>query len=188
MATGTRNVDHFSFVHALKEAVAASAAPTYVSLKGYDHISILVPFKNATGVTGSAITLNQATAVAPHGCQAAAAYYRVRLFHDSVSVAVVQTPVVNNTFTTDATASKSGFYVIEVDAITLDVANGYDCLQLGVGNGTAATSVRGIRTVHGPATRTAMTSLMNPLVDFITWQPTSYYDHPRCADVTAGVR
>ena len=70
MSTGTRNVDHFSFVHALKEAVAASAAPTYVSLKGYDHISILVPFKNATGVTGSAITLNQAPAVAGTGVAA----------------------------------------------------------------------------------------------------------------------
>ena len=82
-----------------------------------------------------------------------------------MSVAVVQTPVVNNTFTTDATASKSGFYVIEVDAITLDVANGYDCLQLGVGNGTAATVGAWYLMGAWPRYAGGYDSLMNPLVD-----------------------
>jgi hypothetical protein len=51
----------------------------------------------------------------------------------------VQTTVVGNTFTLDNTATTTGFYLIEVDANTLDMANGFTAMRVGVGNAVAQT-------------------------------------------------
>ena len=165
MATGTRFVDNMAIVHAFKEAVPSSATPTYVSMKGYDHVGIWISFKNATGVTGSAITLNQATAVAGTGAKPLAFTTVFVVVDDSANVIPVQTPVTNNTFTTDATSSKNGWYMIEVDSSTLDVANSYDCLSVGIGNATAATVGAVYLMGNPPRYAGGYDSLLNPLVD-----------------------
>jgi hypothetical protein len=126
-------------VFALPPAVPSSAAPTYVSLKNYERIAIIVLVKNATTVTGSAITLKQATSVAAAGEKALAFTTAKRNIDTGAADALADFTVSSNTFTTDATNSKNLMYVIEVKADDLDVNNGFDCVKVGVGDATAAT-------------------------------------------------
>lgn len=165
MATGTRLVDNNAFVHAFKEAVPSSAAPTYISMRGYDHVTVLISYKNATTVTGAAITLNQATAVAGTSAKTLAFTTMFAVVDDGSNVIPTQTAVVSNTFTTDNTNSKNGWYIIEVDAVTLDQANSFDCLQVGIGNATAATIGAWYIMGNFPRYAGGYDSLVNPLVD-----------------------
>ena len=64
MPSGTRLVDKIMPVFAFDAATPSSATPLWVSMKGYDHIQIVIRYKNATTVTGTAVGLSQATAVA----------------------------------------------------------------------------------------------------------------------------
>jgi hypothetical protein len=139
MASGKKFVDSEKLVIALHGIVPSSSVPKWVSLKDYAHVTVIVSFKNATTVTGSAIALQQATAVAGTGAKALAFTEMWAVVDDSATVVPVKTAVVSNTFTTDATNSKTGFYLIEVDTDTLDRDNGFDCFQATTGNGTAAT-------------------------------------------------
>lgn len=107
----------------------------YVSLKGYRKIRITVDILNGSTVTGSAITLKQATAVAGTGEKALAFTRMLANIDVAASQTLVETAVVSNTFTTDATNSKLLRYVIDVDSDALDVANGFDCIRL---DGTGA--------------------------------------------------
>ncbi len=102
----------------------------YVSLKGYESLSIILSIKNATTVTGTAITLKQATTVAG-GSEKALAFTKMWANIDAgASDTLAETAVTSNTFTTDTTNSKDLLYVMEVDASDLDVANGFDCVRL----------------------------------------------------------
>jgi hypothetical protein len=165
MASGTRNVDHFAFVHAFKEAVPAAATPTYVSMKGYDHVTVLIPFANATGVTGAAITLNQAQNVAGLNAKPLPFTTMFAVANDAANVIPVQTAVAANTFTTSNTASVNGWYAIEVDAITMDLQNGFTSLSVGIGNGTACTIGAWYLMGAWPRYAGGFDSLANPLVN-----------------------
>ena len=165
MASGTRFVDKQKFVRALHAVTPSSASPKWVSLKGYNHIQIIVAFKNATTVTGSAIGLQQATAVAGTSAKTLAFTTNWSVIDDSSSVALTQNTVSSNTFTTDATNSKSGFYIIEVDADDLDMANGFDCIQATVGNGTATTITVDYILGNVPRYSGGYNSFMDPLSD-----------------------
>jgi hypothetical protein len=136
---GTRLVDRLKFLRALHSVTPSSSSPKWVSLKGFNHITIVVGFKNATTVTGSAIALAQATAVAGTGTKTLAFTKAWSVVDDASAVALTEMTVASNTFTTDATDSKTGFYIIEVDADDLDINNGFDCIRATAGNATAAT-------------------------------------------------
>ncbi len=115
----------------------------YVSLKGYRRCPIIISIADGTAVTGSAITLKQATDVAGTG-EKALAFTRMLANTDyAASKAMTETAVASNTFTTQTTNSKDSLYIIDVDADTLDVANGFDCLRVD-GTGHAATASRGV--------------------------------------------
>jgi hypothetical protein len=162
--SGTRFVDKYKFVIALHSVVPSSSTPKWVSLKGYNHVTAIVGFKNATTVTGSAITLQQATAVAGTSAKALAFDTVWQNVDDASSVALTQMAVTSNAFTTDATNSKSGFYIIEMDADKLDINNGFDCFQVATANATAATlDVYYILGVPGYGG--GYNSFMNPLAD-----------------------
>lgn len=104
----------------------------YVSLKGYQGCTIVIAVDNATTVTGGAITLKQATAVAGTG-EKALAFTKMWANTDTAAAdTLTETAVSSNTFTTDTTDNKNLLYVIEVDAADLDVANGFDCLRVDV--------------------------------------------------------
>jgi hypothetical protein len=137
--TATQLVHKFKLLNAYGPAVPSSAAPQYVSLKNYGHLTIILNVLNATTVTGSAVTLNQATAVA--GTSAKALGF-ARMWANTDAAAgdtLTETAVTSNTFTTLTTNSKRAQYVIEVDAESLDLDNGFDCVQVALANATAAT-------------------------------------------------
>lgn len=102
----------------------------YVSLKGHERCTIVIAVDNATTVTGCAITLKQATAVAGTS-EKALAFTKMWANTDTgASDTLVETAVTSNTFTTDTTDNKNLLYVIEVKAEDLDVANGFDCIRV----------------------------------------------------------
>jgi len=115
---------------------------TYVSLKGYSRAQIIIVIADGTTVTGTAVTLKQATAVAGTG-EKALAFTRMLANTDyGASKTMVETAVTSNTFTTQAVNSKDSVYVIDVDATSLDAANGFDCIRVDC-TGHAATAPRG---------------------------------------------
>jgi hypothetical protein len=114
----------------------------YVSLKGYRRVRILISIADGTTVTGSTITLKQATAVAGTN-EKALAFTRMLSSVDYPTAALAETAVSANTFTTQTTNSKDSLYIIDVDSDSLDVANGFDCIRVD-GTGHAATASRGV--------------------------------------------
>jgi pyridoxal/pyridoxine/pyridoxamine kinase len=132
-------VQNAKLVTGLDPVVPSTSTPDYVSLKDAKHISVVVLVKNATTVTGSAITLKQATAVAGTSEKALAFTKVYRNIDTAAADTLAEATVTSNTFTTDSTNSKNLMYVIEVDAAELDVANGFDCIRAGTGDATAAT-------------------------------------------------
>jgi hypothetical protein len=120
---------------------------TYVSLKNYAKCRILISISDGTTVTGSTITLKQATAVAGTG-EKALAFTRMLANTDyAASKVMTETAVTSNTFTTQTTNSKDSFYIIDVDTSTLDVAGGFDCIRVD-GTGHAATASRGCAVIY----------------------------------------
>jgi hypothetical protein len=117
----------------------ASSTPDYVSLKGYSKCTVVILGLNGAGVTGSAITLKQAQAVAGTG-EKALAFDTVHSNIDAGAAdALADVAVTNNTFTTDVTNAKQLMYVIDIDEADLDVANGFDCVRAGAANAVNAT-------------------------------------------------
>lgn len=102
----------------------------YVSLKNFDRCTIVLSVDNATTVTGGAITLKQATAVAGTSEKALAFSTMLANTDCAAGDTLTETAVTSNTFTTDTTDNKNLMYVIEVKAEDLDVANGFDCLRV----------------------------------------------------------
>jgi hypothetical protein len=109
-----------------KNYTGAAMTDKYVSLKNYQRLTIIIQTGAWAGGT-AAVTLSQATAVAGTGAKALSF---TKQFNDvATSGTLVETAVVSDTFTI-GTASK--IWVIEVDASSLDVANNFDCVTLGI--------------------------------------------------------
>lgn len=114
----------------------------YVSMKGYARCQIIIAIADGTTVTGTAVTLKQATDVSGTS-EKALAFTRMLANTDlSASKDLTETAVTSNTFTTQTTNSKDSLYVIDVAAEDLDATNGFDCLRVDC-TGHAATSPRG---------------------------------------------
>lgn len=116
----------------------STSTPDYVSLKGYERLTVVIMVDNATTVTGSAITLKQATAVAGTSEKALSFTKAWRNVDIDAADGLTEFAVSSDTFTTDATNNKNLLYVMEVKAEDLDVNNGFDCVRAGTGNATAA--------------------------------------------------
>lgn len=135
---------------------------TYVSLKGYRKIQIIITIGDGTTVTGSTITLKQATAVAGTSEKALAFTRMLANVDYAASKTMVETAVTSNTFTTQTVNSKDSVYIIDVDSDSLDVANGFDCIRVD-GTGHAATASRGCAVIYN--LYGAKYSGASPLVD-----------------------
>lgn len=114
----------------------------YVSMKNFRKMQIIIDIANGTTVTGSTVTLKQASAIAGTGEKALAFTRMLSNIDTAASQVMTETAVTANTFTTDTTNSKNLRYIIEVNAEDLDVANGFDCVRVD-GTGHAATASRG---------------------------------------------
>lgn len=135
---------------------------TYISMKGYRRLQIQIAIADGTTVTGSTITLKQATSIAGANEKALAFSRMLANVDYATSKVMTETAVVSNTFTTQTTNSKDSFYIIDVDADDLDAANGYDCVRLD-GTGHAATASRGVVVTYN--LYGARYNGINPLVD-----------------------
>lgn len=164
MPAGKALVNTRKIVVAFHAAVPSSASPAWVSLKDYAHVTVILPFENATTVTGSAITLSQATAVAGTGAKTLGFTEMWANIDDSASAVLTKTAVASNTFTIDNTNSKKGVYVIEIDSDSLDTDNGFDCFRVGIANATAQT-VGALYILGGARYEGKASEFSNPLVD-----------------------
>ena len=104
---------------------ASTAAAKYVSMKNYARLTIIIN-TGAWAAGTAAVTVNQATAVAGTGAKALSFDY---YHHDETTSGTLVKTTCTNTFNLD-TANK--MYIIEVDAATLDHANGFDCASIAV--------------------------------------------------------
>lgn len=119
-------------------AAAADPADVYVSLKNVIRGAFLVTTTNAgASVTGSTIAIKQATAVA--GTSAKALTARSAKNIDGAAGDTLTEVAAGTGFTTDATASKIGAYLIDIDPEALDVTNGFDCAGLTFAGGVNTT-------------------------------------------------
>lgn len=135
-----RFVDDFKIVTGLSAILPSTTTPDYVALKDWDGFVAIITVNNATTVTGSAITLKQATAVAGTG-EKALAFDKVWQNEDTGSAGgdiLVETAVTSDTFTTDSTDAKDLEYVIDVKTSSLDVNNDFSAIRVGTGDATAA--------------------------------------------------
>ena len=151
-------------VVALNGVVPSSSVPARVSLKGYERVAFLIIGKNATTVTGSAITVKQSKTVAG-GSEKAVPLKRIWTSVDyAADPALVETAVVSDTFTLPAADSKVSVTVVEVRVDDLDVDAGFDVVGIGTANATAQT-VTVIALLYGAKAAGKPADLVNPLVD-----------------------
>lgn len=116
----------------------SSSTPDYVSMKGYEKCTAIILVDNGATVTGSAITLKQASDVAATGEKALAFTSALRDVDTGAADALSEFTVSSNTFTTDNTDNKNLMYVIDIPVGSMDLANGFDCVRVGTGNSTNA--------------------------------------------------
>ena len=142
-------LDKGKVVLGLAPITPSTSTPDYVSLKGYQKCTVIIVYDNATTVTGSAITLKQATDVAATGEKTLG--FETQYANEDISAndTLTETDVTSDTFTTDDTDNKNGIHVIEVDADDLDQDNNFDCLRAGTGD-AANTVLAVIYILHGP--------------------------------------
>jgi hypothetical protein len=128
----TRLIDQAKIVVGAPPAALATTAGDgdFVSLKGYDRLTIILSVLNGTTVTGGAITLLQATDVSGTGAKALAFDKVYANVDTAAGEALTETAVSSNTFTTGTTNSKSLLYVMEIKSSDLDVAGGFDCVRV----------------------------------------------------------
>ncbi len=112
----------------------------YVSMKNYRKARVIIDILNGSTVTGSAVTLKQATDVTNSQSDEKALAFTRMLSNVDVAAAqtMVETAVSSNTFTTNTTNGKLLRYVIDIDASSLDIANGFDCFRV---DGTGAVNM-----------------------------------------------
>lgn len=123
----------------LASTVPSSSTPKYVSLKDADVVEAKITVLNGTTVTGSAITLNQATAVAGTSAKSLPFTTYYQCLDANASNVLTKQTAASNTFTTLTTNSKTAVYRIPIRPAMLDVENGFDCVNVGTGNATNAT-------------------------------------------------
>lgn len=144
MLTNNARLDEQSYFVQATSMVALTGAggdAAYVSLKNFRRVTIVIDILNGTTVTGTVVTLKQATAVAGTG-EKALAFSRM-LANTDVAAAqtMVETAVTSDTFTTNTTNAKRLRYIIDVEASQLDVANGFDCLRVDADSGVNSTGL-----------------------------------------------
>src|SRR5262252_4140163 len=110
-------------VMGLAPIAPSSSTPAYISMKGYNKCTVIILALNGTTVTGSAIAMKQATAVAGTGVKALAFSTARRNIDCAAADGLADFAVSSNTFTMDATNSKQLMYEITIDESMLDLAN-----------------------------------------------------------------
>lgn len=110
------------------DTTGAAVAGDYVSLNGYTHLTIIIAQGAWAGGT-PAVTLKQATDVSGTGEKALSfsSYWAGTALTDDN---YTKTAVTSDTYNITATANTVN--IIEVDASSLDVDGGFDCVRVGI--------------------------------------------------------
>lgn len=109
-----------------KDYSGAAMTAEYVSLKYYNHLTIVIQ-TGAWAAGTAAVTLLEATNVSAGSAQAL--NLETMWTDDAATGTLVETAVTSDTFNLDTANS---LYIIEIDADELDVDDGYDCVTLAV--------------------------------------------------------
>jgi len=136
---GSTLADNVDSVLGLLTTAPSSSTPKYISLKNADLVEIEIWVKNGTTVTGSAITLKQATAVAGTSEKALAFTTYYSNTDANANSVMTKSTAASNTFTTDNTNSKQLLYKIPVRPAMLDSDGGFDCIRAGTGDAANTT-------------------------------------------------
>lgn len=135
-------IEQAKIVVGLGPIAPSTSTPDFISMKGYNRCTIIINQKKTTTVTGSAITLTQATDVSNTAGKTLGFSEAFRALNtgaggntDTLSSFTVS----SNTFTTDSTNSTEDLYVIELKEHDLDIANNFDCVRVNTGNSVNAT-------------------------------------------------
>lgn len=124
-----------NIVTGLAPILPSTSTPDYVSLKNLVRLTIILIVDNGATVTGSAITLKQAIAVAGTDEKALAFDTVAANIDTGAGDTLTDTAVTSDTFTTDTTDNKNLMYVIDVKPEDLDIDNNFDCVRVGTGDG-----------------------------------------------------
>jgi hypothetical protein len=107
------------------DTTGAAQTGNHVSLKGYDHCTIIIQTGAWAGGT-SAVTVQQSTVVA--GTDDKALTFTAYYTNDGATATDTLTSTAcSSTFNLD---TANAMYVIEIDAASLDTDNNFDCIEL----------------------------------------------------------
>lgn len=142
-----------------KDITGAAQTSPWLSLKNYRNCDIYITQAAWAGGT-PAVTVTQAkdlSGTAPKPLPFTKRYQQAT----NVGTGYTESDVTNNTFTLPNTANQT--HIISINAATLDVDNGYDCIQLTIASpGTNADLLQAIALLSGA--RYADTVMPNALV------------------------
>jgi hypothetical protein len=126
--------DELVFHAGFGPAAPAAATPDFINVAEAMDAAVVLHVKNTTTVTGSAVTLTQATSAA--GTTNAALGFDVHYANTDPANTSILTKVstASNTFTTTNTNSAEAIYVIPVDMSRMDKANSYTFLRVSLAN------------------------------------------------------
>jgi hypothetical protein len=123
------------------------SAEDFVSMKGYEHLTVVVLVDNGATVTGSTILFKQATVVA--GTDEKALTWSNHWVNADTGASDALTLDATGAEVTDTTDAKNLMYVFEFDSTDLDVDNNFDCVRIDT---TALTNaVMSVLYILGPA-------------------------------------
>lgn len=137
--TGVRHVDRYKTVLLCAPQTPSSFTSAWINMSKFSHASIFIAVANATTVTGSAVTLSQATDINGTSSKALAFTAYWQDLDTGASDAITQQVASSNTFTTLTTNSKNALYVVEIHDTDFDLANLFCTFQLALATATAAT-------------------------------------------------
>jgi hypothetical protein len=129
-------IEKTKIVEAITPQAGAAITGDYISLKNAAHVTVLVDINQANAAT-VAVTIEQATLVDGTGSKPITNAVPIYLVADAATsdAWVAQTAAVS--YTTDAT-TKHKLIAFEIDAASLDVAGGFDCITVKTGASNAA--------------------------------------------------
>lgn len=153
MVRNAKFIEERKVVYAFPHGTPSTAVLPYVSMKNYNRLTvILMVDKDSTGAT-SAVAAQQATTVTGTSAKALtlasnstdsivdAASGTLGGTITAVGDTTAATTISNGGFTTATTASKNALYFIEIKASELDQANGFDCVNITLGDSSSSTHV-----------------------------------------------
>jgi hypothetical protein len=142
------------------DTTGAAVAGNWVSLKGYESVTIIITQGAWAGGT-PAVTLDQATAVAGTGSKTLG----LTKYWSKVGLAAgdfTETAVSSDTF--NLTTTNDTITVMQVHASELDVDNGFDCVQVDIASPGANADLISVMYILSGA-RYPQETVLDPLAD-----------------------